>query len=102
MATYKELLAQHEALTQQVEAARVKEISSAIEEVKKLVEDYGLTAKDIFGSSARAPKSREGKSLRKGSTVAPKYKDPISGSTWSGRGLAPKWLAGKKKEDYLI
>ena len=39
--------------------------------------------------------------------VAPKYKDPQSGATWSGRGLAPKWLAEKekaaaKREEFLI
>ena len=38
--------------------------------------------------------------------VAPKYRGP-DGETWSGRGLAPKWLKsleadGKKRESYLI
>ncbi|ACC75793.1 H-NS family nucleoid-associated regulatory protein [Paraburkholderia phymatum] len=27
---------------------------------------------------------------------APKYRDPVSGATWSGRGPAPAWLAGAK------
>lgn len=35
------------------------------------------------------------------------YHDPQSGATWSGRGLAPKWLtekekAGAKREEFLI
>ena len=39
--------------------------------------------------------------------VAPKYKDPQSGATWSGRGLSPRWLAekekaGAKREEFLI
>ncbi|MFM7009219.1 MAG: H-NS family nucleoid-associated regulatory protein [Betaproteobacteria bacterium] len=25
--------------------------------------------------------------------MAPKYKDPETGATWTGRGLKPKWLA---------
>ena len=42
----------------------------------------------------------------KGRKVAPKYRGP-GGETWSGRGLAPRWLAeleakGKKRESYLI
>jgi len=42
----------------------------------------------------------------KGKKVAPKYRGP-GGETWSGRGLAPRWLAdlegkGKKRESYLI
>ena len=36
------------------------------------------------------------------SKVAAKYRDPVSGKEWSGRGLAPKWLQGKNKADYLI
>jgi DNA-binding protein H-NS len=38
--------------------------------------------------------------------VAPKYRGP-DGSTWSGRGLRPRWLAkemreGRKLEDFII
>jgi DNA-binding protein H-NS len=43
----------------------------------------------------------------KGSKVAPKYKHPKTGETWSGRGGVAGWLAreiknGKKREDFLI
>src|SRR5450432_4191018 len=43
----------------------------------------------------------------KGSKVAPKYKHPRTGETWSGRGGVAGWLAreiksGKKREDFLI
>ena len=39
--------------------------------------------------------------------VAPKYRDPATGQTWSGRGKEPRWLAayakkGKKKDDFKI
>ncbi|MCG5079121.1 H-NS family nucleoid-associated regulatory protein [Paraburkholderia tagetis] len=34
---------------------------------------------------------------------APKYRDPKSGATWSGRGRAPAWLAGAKdRSKFLI
>ena len=99
MATYKELLAQQEELALKIEEARFTELSVAIEQVKQLVQDFGLTSKDIFGSST---KTREAKVARKGSPVPAKYKDPMSGNTWSGRGLAPKWLKGKNKEGFLI
>lgn len=34
---------------------------------------------------------------------APKYRDPISGETWSGRGRAPAWLAtAKDRTQFLI
>ena len=39
--------------------------------------------------------------------VAPKYRDPDSGATWTGRGRKPKWVAeivegGGNIEDYAI
>jgi DNA-binding protein H-NS len=39
--------------------------------------------------------------------VAPKYRHPGTGETWSGRGLQPKWLkaalaSGKKIGDFAI
>ena len=39
--------------------------------------------------------------------VAPKYRDPSSGQTWTGRGRMPKWMeaqiaAGKDREEFLI
>ena len=43
-----------------------------------------------------------GGSKLKGKRVAPKYRDPKTGMTWSGRGARAKWLRGKKLSDYLI
>jgi DNA-binding protein H-NS len=39
--------------------------------------------------------------------VVPKYRDPFSGSTWSGRGVMPQWMAaqvnaGASKDQFLI
>jgi DNA-binding protein H-NS len=39
--------------------------------------------------------------------MAPKFRDPATGDTWSGRGLKPKWLttaleSGKKVEDFAL
>jgi DNA-binding protein H-NS len=98
MTALKDLIAQKEALEAQISEQRRKELSEAIAQVKALVDANNLTADDIFGSTARRSKSSE-KSVSK---VAAKYRDPISGKTWSGRGLAPKWLAGKNKEDFAI
>src|SRR6185295_9039638 len=43
----------------------------------------------------------------KGTKVAPKYRHPKTGETWSGRGGTAGWLAreikaGKKREDFLL
>ncbi len=97
MATYKELLKQQEALALQIEEARKAEISDAVQKVRELVSEYGLTAEDVFSSGRRG----SGKS-RAGSKVAPKYRDPATGQTWTGRGKAPKWIEGQDRAKYLI
>ena len=92
----KDLLAQREALEARITELQAAEHSEAIAKVRTLIDEYGLTQENIFPSSARkTPKTSSPK-------VAAKYRDPASGKEWSGRGLAPKWLAGKNKDDYLI
>lgn len=95
--TLKELLAQRDEIEAQIANVRAAEISDAISKVHALIQEYGLTQDDIF-SRTTSGKTRKTTAKK----VAAKYSDPISGKEWSGRGLAPKWLAGKKKEDYLI
>lgn len=96
MSSLKDLLSQIETLQNQVAEVRQREVGEAIAKVRALVSEYQLTSGDVFPSGKAKP------SAKKTGKVAPKYRDPISGNTWSGRGLAPKWLAGKNKDDYLI
>lgn len=39
---------------------------------------------------------------RKGSKAKPKYRDPMTGKTWSGRGKTPVWIRGKDFSKFLI
>ena len=96
MATYKELLKQQEALALQVEEARKREISDAVTLVRQMVSEFGLTERDVF------PSGRKSGGTRAGGKVAPKYRDPATGQTWTGRGKAPKWIDGKDRSKYLI
>ena len=95
MASYKELLAQQQALAVQIEEARKRELADAIARVHEIVAEYGLTAEDIF--SGRKPTKRS-----TGSKVPPKYRNPLTGQTWTGRGKAPKWIEGKDRDQFLI
>lgn len=96
--SYKELLQQRESLEQAIQEARAREISQAVQKVRDMMAEYGLTAQDVF-PSGRASKSSGAKSVNK---VAPKYKDPSSGQTWTGRGKAPKWIEGQDRAKFLI
>ena len=62
--------------------------------MKRLKSEHGLTQQDIFGSAKRGRKAS--------GSVAPKFKDPISGATWTGRGKAPKWIEGQDRSQFIF
>lgn len=93
--SYKELLAQRAALEQQIAAARKAELAGAVQEIRKLIEAFGLTESDIFSSAKQ-------KRMNAGSPVAPKYRDPSTGQTWTGRGKPPTWIKDKDRSLFEI
>ncbi|KMY86654.1 DNA-binding protein H-NS [Candidatus Paraburkholderia calva] len=99
MPSYKELLAQRESLERQIEEAKAREYAEVLTEIKQKMADYGITLQELAGGRGAkvAKASRGGRS-----GVAPKYRDPESGSTWSGRGKPPKWIAGQDRDGFLI
>lgn len=99
MTSLKDLLNQIESLQSQVAEVRQREVGEAIAKVRSIIDEYQLSPADIF-PNGRATKSP---AVRKSAGKVPaKYRDPATGKTWTGRGLAPKWLAGKNKDDFLI
>ena len=96
MTTYKELLQQREMLEKQINEARKTELAEAVNKVRSLVAEYGLSAEDVF------PPAKAGRANSQGSKVAPKYRDPATGQTWTGRGKAPKWIQNEDREKFAI
>jgi len=96
MSSLKELLAEKAALEIKIAEVRKQEIKHALDQIKSLIEAYQLTCADIF------PDDRPRGTANKTEKVPAKYRDPDTGKTWSGRGIAPKWLQEKNKEDYRI
>jgi DNA-binding protein H-NS len=81
-------------LAQQIEDARRSEIAEVLAKIRAEVQQYSLTVNDIFPGGRR-----RGRSLGK---VAPKYRDPTTGRTWTGRGKAPKWIDGRDRAQFSI
>jgi len=96
MTTYQDLKAQKVELDQLIEKARKAEVAGAIEKIRALVAEFDLSVSDIF------VKGRDKGARRTGGKVAPKFRDPVSGATWTGRGRAPNWIEGKDRNEFLI
>jgi DNA-binding protein H-NS len=101
---------QLDALLKKENAIKSKNHEKTLAQIVKLAKDNAITAKDIavaMGSS-KAKKATKAKavgakkSALKGAKVAPKYQNPTNhAETWSGRGIAPKWIQTLKAEGKL-
>ncbi|MGZ2747787.1 H-NS histone family protein [Burkholderia stagnalis] len=98
--TFSDVKAQIEALQIEADALRAAEIEAVLADVRAKVAEYGLTEQDVFGRK-RTIQAKGASSSKPQS--APKYRDPKSGATWSGKGRAPAWIANaKRRERFLI
>lgn len=93
-ADYKTLLQQRSELEAQIAEALGREKQQAIAQVRAAVEQYGLTQDDVFSAAkAKAASARVG---------APKFRNPETGATWTGRGKPPRWIEGKDRSAFVI
>jgi len=92
MERYKDLLAQKEQLEKLIAEEHRKEAAVALERVREAVAEFGFTPEDIFGKPRRNGRR----------AAAPKYRNPLTGETWSGRGRAPRWLTDQDLERFRI
>ena len=110
---------QIEKLQKQASDIKSREFDKTVQEILAKMYAFGITVKDLQPGKRRATKGKAAAKTAKaagakrktagrktGQVVAAKYRGP-NGETWSGRGLAPRWLAsliaaGKTKQDFAI
>lgn len=89
-----ELLAQRSTLEEKLAQAREKETRIALIEIVQKMREYGITLHELVGRRASATPDQSGSMA--------KYRDPVSGATWSGRGRAPHWIVGKNRDEFIV
>jgi DNA-binding protein H-NS len=121
MPSYSEIVQQISELQKQADRQRKEEYASVLKTIKKQISEYGITPEELGFSAGvagvkrgrklnvKASKVRKPRAKRAstGIKVAPKYKDPATGGTWTGRGKMPKWVSaavasGRSLESLLI
>lgn len=88
------LIQQRDELERQINEARKLQKKEAIVKCRQLIGDYDLSVSDLFTGKLRNAST--------GVKVAPKYKNPLTGETWTGRGKPPKWIQDQNREAFLI
>jgi DNA-binding protein H-NS len=103
MATLEQIQKKLNKLQAQAEAILAKKAQTAVNQIRALMLEHGLTTEDI---EAKAKAKREANASNgsadhvkakasegvKGK-AAPKYRHPKTGATWTGHGRAPAWIA---------
>jgi DNA-binding protein H-NS len=107
--TLQEITAQIEQLQRQAELLRAKHKKPVIKAIMHAMIQYGITHRElqaaVGGGGAGTDQASAGRlKVRK---VAPKYRNPKTGETWSGRGRTARWIAeaereGKSRDKFLI
>jgi len=84
-------------LKKKADALMARKRKPALQAILRDMREYGLTPDDIVTAFKKgAPASKKGKKIGIASkskrAVAPKYRHPETGETWTGRGKAPRWI----------
>ncbi|MFM0411233.1 H-NS histone family protein [Paraburkholderia dipogonis] len=97
MSKYLELKAQLATLNLKIEVARASEKANAIREIRTKMDEWGIQLRDLqdVRNGRRYVPTKSGQ-------YVPKYRDPDSGATWSGKGREPQWIAGKDRTAFSV
>ena len=118
MSTLLSLQAQIAELQQKAAQIKSKEYASTLADIQAKMKAFGITITDLKVAQGKPKAGRKGRkagadkpaakraSKLAGVKVEPKYRNS-DGQTWTGRGVAPKWMteaiaAGRSKDDFLI
>lgn len=92
------------ALIEAAQAKRQEKMVGAkaalLAEFKDKAAELGMSLNALMATSKPAKERKPRRS--KGEKVAPKFRNPETGDTWTGRGREPGWIKGKDRSDFSV
>jgi DNA-binding protein H-NS len=92
------------ALIEAAQAKRQEKIKGAktalLAEFRDKAAELSLSLKTLM--SAPQPATERKSRRSKGEKVSPKYRNPETGDTWTGRGREPGWIKGKNRDNFVL
>ena len=101
MDSYQSILDKISVLQKKASALRETEKKRAIAEMRKLIGLYDVQPAELF-SDAPSPVVGKPVPAPKKRIRPPKYRDPATGQTWTGRGKPPRWIQGQDRAKFAI
>ncbi|WP_157650302.1 H-NS family nucleoid-associated regulatory protein [Burkholderia ubonensis] len=92
MKEYRELIAMRAKLDKEIEAARTHARHEALAKIKLLIAEFRITERELRGLVKEKERTKP----------APRYWNPHTGATWSGRGRRPRWLEEETMATFLL
>ena len=104
-----------EKLHKQAQSLQSKQRKPVISQIVRSMKEYEISPEEIAaafgkvktktGGATKTAKPSKASGVKK--PVAPKYRHPASGATWTGRGKAPLWVVaaeknGQMRQQFLI
>lgn len=101
-----------EKLRKQAQSLQSKRRKPVILSIVRSMKEYDITIEEISAALGKAPaksrsavKAKPAAGARK--SVPPKYRNPTTGDTWTGRGKSPRWIvdaeaSGQPRDQFLI
>ncbi|QAA93709.1 H-NS histone family protein [Pollutimonas thiosulfatoxidans] len=97
-------------LQKQALALQTKRRGPVVTSILRSMREYDITPDDIASAYNRKTSHVAKKAAAAGApkrTVPPKYRNPKTGDTWTGRGKAPRWITaaeseGQQRDSFLI
>ena len=86
------------ALTEKVTNERARVKYETLEALRAMLDSGTLTPDDLIRLLPEPPPPKRNRAPM----YPPKYRDPKSGNTWSGKGKIPVWIKDKNRDDFLI
>lgn len=101
----------------ELETLALEELLDLRDRVERLIDQRMVAEKlelkkklarlEQYQRNLMAPEPPQRSAANNRGVVPPKYRDPKSGMTWSGRGKQPRWMTrlisqGAKREDFRI
>jgi len=91
-------------LERKMRSLKTRQRRPVINAIVRSMIDFDISLEDV----ERAYKRRTQRAAAQpGGRLPPRYKNPETGATWSGRGRPPRWIVdaeaqGRKRDEFLI
>ena len=91
-----ELEQQQAEIDRKIREKKEAEKKAVIEQIVTVVHTYDIPIDELVDALGGL------KIKRQGMKAVQKYRDPVTGVTWSGRGKEPTWIRGKDRRKFMI